>query len=80
MLPKMVKNGVKSEFYCPFFNPNFNDKFIYICSSFLNKTTQLIHLTIDLSRLHKNVNSGKFEQKIWVNLHRYNNRFIIFHP
>ena len=42
------------------FNPNFNDKFVYICSSFLNKTAQLIHLTIDLSRLHKNLNYGKF--------------------
>ena len=43
------------------------------------KTAQLIHLTIDLSRLHKNLNSGKFEYKICVNLHHYNNRFIIFH-
>ena len=43
------------------FNLNFNDKFINICSSFLNKTEQLIHLTIDLSRLHKKLNSGKFE-------------------
>ena len=39
------------------FNPNFNDKFVYICSSFLDKTAQLIHLT----RLHKNLNYGKFE-------------------
>ena len=44
-----------------FFNPNFNDKFIYRYVSFLNKITQLIHRTIDLSRLHKNLNYGKFE-------------------
>ena len=49
-------------------------------SSFLNKIAQLIHLTIDLSRLHKNLNYGKFEKKIWVNLHHYNNRFKIFQP
>ena len=55
---KWLKNGVKSEF-----NPNFNDTFIYICSSFLNKTAQLIHLAIDLSRLHKNLNSGKLSRK-----------------
>ena len=35
------------------FNPNFIDKFIYIYSSFLNKTAQLTNLTIDLSRLHR---------------------------
>ena len=46
-----LKNGVKIRTLLSFFNPKFNDKFIYICSSFLNKTAQLIHLTIDLSRL-----------------------------
>ena len=56
-LPKMGLN----QNFTVLFNPNFNDKFVYICSSFLNKTAQLIHLTIDLSRLHKNLNYGKFE-------------------
>ena len=56
---KMVKNGVKSEFYCPFLTPILMINLF--SSSFLNKTAQLIHLTIDLSRLHKNLNSGKFE-------------------
>ena len=57
---KWLKMGLNQDFTVLFY-PNFNDKFIYICSSFLNKTAQLIHLTIDLSRLHKNLNSGKFE-------------------
>ena len=63
MLPKMVKkwlkSGVKSEFYCPFLTPILMIN--SFSSSFLDKTAQLIHLTIDLSRLHKNLNSGNFE-------------------
>ena len=64
MVKKWLKNCGKITILLSFFNPNFNDKFIYICSSFQNKTAQLIHLTIDLSRLHTNLNSGKFEKKI----------------
>ena len=72
---RWLKDGVKSEFYCPFLTPILMIN-LFTCSSFLNKTAQLIHLTIDLSRLHKYLNSGKFE----VNLHHCNNRFIIVHP
>ena len=61
MLPKMVKKWGLIRILLSSFNLNFNDKFVYIYSLFLNKTAQLIHLTIDLSRLHKNLNSGKFE-------------------
>ena len=57
---KMVKHEVKSEIYSPSLTPILMINF-YICSSFLNKTAKLIHLTMDLSRLHKNLNSGKFE-------------------
>ena len=56
---KWLKNGVKSEFYCPFLTPILMIN--SFSSSFLKKTAQLIHLTIDLSRLHQNLNSGKFE-------------------
>ena len=45
MLPNIVKKWGQLCILLSFFNLNFNYKFIYICSSFLNKTAQLIHLT-----------------------------------
>ena len=38
----MVKKWGWIRILLSFFNPNFNDKFNYICSSFLIKTAQLI--------------------------------------
>ena len=52
-LPKMVKKMGLNQNFTVLFNPNFNDKFVYICSSFLNKNAQLIHLGNYLSETSK---------------------------